>query len=830
MSTTTERERTFSVKLASKLSALGNPDCEACPLHQNTDRVCIPMNSAERWPKRDGKRLAMFIVGEAPGSNEEYTGKLFSGQAGQLLDKSLRRVGLKREWFNVTNAVRCRPNYNETPTPGQIRTCTGLYLGAEISTVLFENHEKAYGLILGNAGLRAVLSKSGITRHNGQVLHAFGVTWVAAFHPAAVLRNPGYTRQFLSALQVYSRLVKDEEGAPTTNVITVNDQDTLRRLISELEENDWGSIDLETWSPHPGHNRFGGGGLAWWDPDFLITTINFAFTPGTAYVLPLWHPQSRWKNPDKVLEILKPLIESTKWVMHNGLYDAKCLHRYNIRVNTDFDTMGATYALDENNRKDLGFLATVYLGADDYKDMVSKKDTRAVKLHDLAEYGGRDADYTLRLGKIINRELRAAGSSRRLYTKILRPAEPALRRVEEVGLPMDEWKFLERWDETINNLKETEEKILGEVGHEFNLRSPQQVGHVLYNELALPVIMSTKTGAPSTNEECLIRLMDYSDAPILQWMIDFRELQGRVSRYFEAWYALQERWRLHPHFKPYHTVTGRLSSENPNAQQIPRDPYMRGIIGGHPGWTFVEVDYSQIELRIVAHYTQDPTMMRAFHMGRDIHLETAMAVTGLPEQDITSEIRKKAKAVNFGYVYGMGWRKFKQYAKVNYGLDVSDEEAQESRRVFFDLFRGIIPWHERQRKAVNRRGWVISALGRRRNLPDVHSTNKEVKAEAERQAINSPVQSLASDMMLISMTKLLPMLKWNECRIVSTVHDALLFEVDEAKLDKYLTMIVDTMTNLPLEREYGCLLTIPIEVEVKVGSHWSEGAHVVDVG
>jgi len=298
-----------------------------------------------------------------------------------------------------------------------------------------------------------------------------------------------------------------------------------------------------------------------------------------------------------------------------------------------------------------------------------------------------------------------------------------------------------------------------------------------------------------------------------------------MSRYLNPWPLLADNdWRLHTHFKPYHTVTGRLSSENPNLQQVPRNTFIRGIIGGRPGWKIVEADYSQAEMRIAAHYSQDRTMGRIFNTGRDIHMETAMSITGLTEDEIEPEVRKMAKSVNFGFLYGMGWKHYIEYAAEKFELKVTDSEAQNYRREFFQTFRSLQPWHGRQRKKARMHGYVMSAIGRKRHLWDIESTNEGIRAEAERQAINSPVQSLASDMMLLAMIQLEKLLPEDEARLISTVHDSIIFEIREDKVDKWVTVIRDEMENVPLEHLFDCILTVPIVVDIKVGDYWSEGA------
>lgn len=765
-------------------------------------------------------------MGEAPGYNEEQTGRLFSGPAGRLLDEALGEVGLKRDWFFVTNAVKCRPVGNRTPTAREVRTCSSSYLYKEIVSI-----QPQYGLALGNAGCQAVFGKKGITKLNGQVIESHGVNWVAAYHPAAVLRNPRYRNPFLGALLIFARLIRDEQGLPQTQTVLVNDKQTLRELLEQLTKAKVASIDVETWSSHPSVGRFKGGGLAYWHDDFRITAINFSFRQGYAYVLPLAHDLAAWKNWEQVRDIIKPYMENVPcWVMHNGKYDSKCLQRIGINLRHSADTMGMEYTLDENNIKDLGFLSQVYLGAERYKEMIDKTNTRSEDLNLMREYGGKDADYTLRLYSTIGRRLSNERLAKRLYDKLLHPADLTLTNVEYLGMPLDASKLADRARDCAKHIKEVSDEIYDLVGWQFNINSYDQLGSALFNHLEFPVLERTKGGKPSTNDGVLVRLKTLDDLGIIEKVQEYRLWRLYQSRYLNPWSELADsEWRLHPHFKPYHTVTGRLSCESPNMQQVPRNVFIRGLIGGNPGWTIIEADYSQIEMRLAAHYSQDTTLLRIFNSGRDVHMEMAMSITGKAEQDISYEERKMAKSVNFGFLYGMGWHKFIVYAKDNYELDVSEAEAIVFRKEFFRNFRSLPEWHERQRKKARRSGFVLSAIGRKRHLHDIESSNQEVKAEAERQAINSPVQSLASDMMLMAMIRLDKILPGKEARIISTVHDSILFEVRDNVVGKWAQVIQETMENLPLEDEFDCLLTVPIIVDIKYGSYWSEGAQAFDL-
>jgi DNA polymerase-1 len=321
--------------------------------------------------------------------------------------------------------------------------------------------------------------------------------------------------------------------------------------------------------------------------------------------------------------------------------------------------------------------------------------------------------------------------------------------------------------------------------------------------------------------------------------------QKYESSFFNPYQALvTEESRLHTTFKLAGTVTGRLSSGKAdsdkvtgskastmrgiNIQQVPREPLVRGVFSAPPGWTFVEADYSQIELRIAAELSGERTMRRLYALGEDIHMAMAVQLTGKPASQITKEERKKAKAVNFGFLYGMGWRKFIETAWNNYDLAVTEIEAQHARKAFFDQFPDLLPWHGRQRRLVHKFQRVQTPLGRIRHLPDIVSHEQGVVNEAERQAINSPVQAMASDMCLLSLVLLDREFRRRGYRAapIGTVHDAINFEVPDDELSDVLPLIKTTMENPPLKKLFDFELSIPLIADLQIGQHWGSNTPV----
>jgi len=785
-----------------------NPKCTDCVLHETAQTVCLI---------GDGKVPARYaIIGEAPGYREDEVSRPFSGASGRLLDEVLAKYQIPREQAFITNMVKCRPPDNRTPKKPELDACRH-YLDEELEQVKPE-----FVLMVGNSALKYV-RKSGIMKQRG-IWHNVGdVQAMGTVHPAAVLRNPSLRQVFETDVREFSRRILDKPATPDPRIFVVRDSKSLAKLCDLILTSKAVAYDIET----NGFDEFA--------PDAKIACVAVAPRKDIAFVVPIDHPETPWKRPRRVLKILTNALAYTSAtrIAHNGKFDDRWLrHHTGIDLNCTFDTMLAAHILDENRFKSLKVLAPLLLGVQQWA--VDMKDGAAMTtpLRKLARYGGKDAAYTLDLYYEFREELMAPENRRllRIFKILMMPASIALTDIEQTGLWIDQKRLAKRRVQVQERLEQINAKLEKVVGHDANWNSTQQVARILFEEQGLPVILKTGGGANSTAETVLLRLAAQGHE-VPQLLLEWREWFKKESTYFSTWVEKMHDGRMHANYKIAGTVTGRLSSgknegdrsKGLNAQQIPRDTFLRGVIGAPKGWKFVEADFSQIELRIAAHYAQERTMLRIFHQDGDIHMATAVKVTQKPEAKITKEERKKAKGVNFGFVFGMGSNKFVDYARDSYGVTVSESEAKVFREAFFDQFPRLQPWHERQRRLARQYSRVQSAIGRVRHLPDVASQDKEVRAEAERQAINSPVQGLASDMMLLALTMLHSMMPPDEARIVGTVHDSILFEIREDVVDKWVPVIRQTMEHLPLKKKFGVELTVPIKVDITVGTHWGEG-------
>jgi uracil-DNA glycosylase family 4 len=801
-----------------------DPDCTLCPLHAGAQHVCL-MGTGSR-------KVEVMIVGEAPGEREDDEHAAFVGPSGSLLRRALREeAGLDEDDYYVTNVVKCRPPGNDTPSKSDAKVCGGEYLARELRAI-----SPRIVLALGNTPLTALLARSGITKHRGTPVESpDGYVVLPTFHPAYCLRSPQHEPTFRADLQRLGRMVRGESSsADKTRIKLVRTKSQLLWLRRRLDEAPLIYFDLETSSEGTGKDhRY----HKPWDPSGQIVMAGFTWEEGLGVAVPLHHAESPWRDPDAVLRFLKPPLEdkTKKLGAHNGKFDCTWLASKGVYVRQTFDTMLAAHILDENRLKGLKPLSQILLGVDAYDVGEELKDAYNMALRRLSIYQAKDVDYGIRLYWIFRQQLLDEPRLKRVFQRIMMPASNELVKVETVGLYTIEANLKKQLRLKEKERDKVEAKMRSylpvEKRETLNFRSPQQVAQWFFGDLGLSIVKKTKKGAPSTDEDVMLTLA--KQHPAAKLLLRYRTLETKdIRTYLRSWDEKRDaRDRVHTNYKLFGTVTGRLSSEKPNLQQVPRESSMRTCFGAPEGWAFVEADYSQVELRIAAMLSRDPTLLRIFATGGDPHLTTAAEVSGLSEAEVKrsdatgkTEWRKKAKPVNFGFLYGMGEQKFIDYARVNYGVDVTEKEAHRYRTRYFNLYSELLRWHDRQRRLVKSLGRVHSPLGRVRHLPDVHSGDKKVRGEAERQAINSPVQSMASDLMLLSLVWLSQRLDPRRSRIVGTVHDAILFEIANSYVAEAAPIIKEVMEDMHrIEKMFNVEITVPIVVEIKAGQYWGAG-------
>ncbi|MCS6802123.1 MAG: DNA polymerase I [Chloroflexota bacterium] len=526
---------------------------------------------------------------------------------------------------------------------------------------------------------------------------------------------------------------------------------------------------------------------------------------------------------DLVVARLKPVMAdpAKPKIAHNGKYDLIVLAEHGVEVaGLRFDTMIAAYLLNE---RALGLkeLAAAKLGMEmtPISDLIGKGAKQIsmaeVAIEPAAAYAARDVIATARCRDVLAREIEAQGLSQ-LFYDIEMPLVPVLAAMERCGIAVDTALLRSLSRELAEKILELEAAIYSSVGHRFNINSTQQLGAVLFEELKLPSARRTKTGY-STDAQVLEELRGLH--PVVEQILEYRQLTKLKATYVDALPALinPKTGRIHTNFNQTVARTGRLSSSEPNLQNIPvRTPLGRRIrqafIAGRPGAVLLSADYSQIELRVLAHMSRDPRLVEAFERGEDIHAATAAAIFRVPLEDVTPDQRRVAKTTNFGIIYGIS----------DFGLaertELSRKEAAEFIRTYFETYPGIKEYLERT-KAEARQGRVQTLTGRYQLFSEreILSPNPSVRGAAERTAINMPIQGTAADIIKIAMIRLHEELRRREidCGLLLQVHDELVLEIDEHRLKEVAALVREVM-------EHAFPLSVPLQVEVKAGKNWDE--------
>lgn len=575
------------------------------------------------------------------------------------------------------------------------------------------------------------------------------------------------------------------------------------------------SIDTETTSQNP-HSA-------------ELVGISFSWEEGKAYYLPLGHfyiGAPLQIDLNRALEILRPALEDERVlkVGQNIKYDAEVLKRYGTELKgIHFDTMIASYVINPGLRQhNLNYLAQHYLNHKmiSYNDVVGKGKKASifsgVEVERACEYSCEDADITLQLKGVLDKGLKEDKNEELFYgleMKLL----PVLIDMELAGIRIDAEVFQVMSAKFSNQLKEIEKEIFEEAGMQFNINSPQQLGHVLFEKLCLPVQSKTlKTKRYSTDVKVLKKLSAFN-YKIPKLILRYRELSKLKSTYLDTLIKLIDpcTGRVHTSYNQTVTATGRLSSSEPNLQNIPvRGQEGREIRKGFvadSGNHLVSADYSQVELRVFAHYSEDQAFMDAFRRNEDIHSRTASEVLGVEIQAVTAEMRRIAKAINFGIIYGMGPRKLADE------LGIELKTARTYIEGYYQKYQGVARFRERMIQTAREQGYVTTLFNRRRYLPDIQHSNRIIRAESERMAINTPVQGTAADLIKKAMINIHERLGMEGFRtkILLQVHDELVFEVPDGELE-------DVMTIIKSEMEGVYSLRVPLKVDIRYGKNWGE--------
>ncbi|MGY3961461.1 DNA polymerase I [Aeromonas popoffii] len=560
-----------------------------------------------------------------------------------------------------------------------------------------------------------------------------------------------------------------------------------------------------------------------------IVGVSFAVEPGKAAYVPFGHDYLGAPvqlSEAVVLGKLKPLLEDPTHlkVGQNLKYDRNVLLNHNIDLQgIAYDTMLESYVLNSTaSRHDMDSLAKRYLGVEttSFEDIAGKGVKQLtfnqIELEQAAPYAAEDADITLRLHPTLWGQLEAVPGLCQVFSEIELPLLPVLARMELLGTTIDPKLLHQQSQEIELRLAELERQAHDLAGQEFNLSSPKQLGEILFTKLGLPIIKKTPKGAPSTAEEVLAELAETYELPRL--LMEHRTLAKLKSTYTDKLPLMikPQTGRVHTSYHQAVAATGRLSSSDPNLQNIPvrneQGRRIRQAFIPSAGYKLVAADYSQIELRIMAHLSGDKGLLTAFAEGKDIHKATAAEVFGVALDAVTTDMRRSAKAINFGLIYGMSaFGLAKQ-------LGIGRAEAQKYMDLYFERYPGVLEYMERTRQQAEAQGYVETLFGRRLYLPDIKSRNAGLRKAAERAAINAPMQGTAADIIkraMINVDSWIRGIEDESIRMLMQVHDELVFEIREEKLEEYTTIIKEKMSA-------AAELHVPLLVEAGTGDNWDQ--------
>ncbi|MFM5247146.1 MULTISPECIES: DNA polymerase I [Aeromonas] len=617
-----------------------------------------------------------------------------------------------------------------------------------------------------------------------------------------------------------SEAAGDEEGAAPAAAIETD----YRCILDEAEFDEWlarlqaaplFAFDTETTSLDYMEAR--------------VVGVSFAIEPGKAAYVPFGHDYLGAPvqlTEAVVLGKLKPLLEDPTRlkVGQNLKYDRNVLLNHGIELQgIAYDTMLESYVLNSTaSRHDMDSLARRYLNAEtiSFEEIAGKGVKQLtfnqIELEQAAPYAAEDADITLRLHQTLWGKLSAEPGLAKVFSEIELPLLPVLARMERLGTTIEPKLLHQQSQEIEVRLAELEKQAHELAGQEFNLSSPKQLGEILFTKLGLPIIKKTPKGAPSTAEEVLAELAETYELP--QLLMEHRGLAKLKSTYTDKLPLMikPQTGRVHTSYHQAVAATGRLSSTDPNLQNIPvRNEQGRRIRQAFipcAGYKLVAADYSQIELRIMAHLSGDKGLLTAFAEGKDIHKATAAEVFGVALDAVTSDMRRSAKAINFGLIYGMSaFGLAKQ-------LGIGRAEAQKYMDLYFERYPGVLEYMERTRQQADVQGYVETLFGRRLYLPDIKSRNAGLRKAAERAAINAPMQGTAADIIkraMINVDGWIRGIEDESIRMLMQVHDELVFEIREEKLEEYIALIKEKMSA-------AAELHVPLVVEAGTGDNWDQ--------
>jgi len=606
---------------------------------------------------------------------------------------------------------------------------------------------------------------------------------------------------------------KPVQSAIDSSYKCISTKDDLEKLIKNASQAKTLALDTETT------------GLDYMDSD--LVGISMCFTPGEAFYIPINHKDdsSPQLGIDYVLEELRPLLEDSmqKIIGQNIKFDMNILSQHGINISSiKNDTMMMSYVLDASaTRHNLDALSSYYLGykTSTFEDVAGKGVKQVtfdeVSIADATHYAAEDADITLRLYEELLSKLESVGSLKKLNEDIEIPLIEVLSEMEQNGAVLNSKILNAQSKDLENRIKKIEKKAYVLAGDEFNLGSTKQLREIFFDKLGYRVIKKTPGGQPSTDEKVLAELAEEYELPKI--LLEHRTLSKLKSTYTDKLPSQISisTGKVHTSFHQAVTTTGRLSSSDPNLQNIPirteDGRRIRQAFEPSKGHKFVSADYSQIELRVMAHMSKDKGLLTAFQDGEDVHSKTASEVFNVDIDAVTTDLRRNAKAINFGLIYGISAFGLGKQLNINRNL------AAEYMAMYFEKYPGVKKYMETTKDFAAENGYVETLFGRRLYLRDINASNAMRRQASERAAINAPVQGTAADIMKIAMIKMHQLIKETnvEAKLILQVHDELILDTPKKEIDEVIGLVTESMMG-------AASLDVPLEIDVGVGDNWDQ--------
>lgn len=838
-----------------------DPNCQLCALGINARKtpktVCLLPQVKSTCD--------VMIVAEAPTQVDDMHGRIFVGKQMKEIKDFFEAEGLK---VHCTYALKCTKPKEVKINDKMVKACRDGYLAAEIAEV-----EPKHIITLGANAFKGVTKRGNITEKRGtpQTEDRWPYTVYPTIHQAQAAFNESDKIQLWQDLKLFAKWIKygvEEVSKFNPPVYVADTLKSLRKLRAKIRKaGGVAAVDIETSGLNPYHPDKHIRSIQFcWDPAFGGVFVPLDVGPG-CYYTDSCNKASFWKKEDlkEAIKIIRQILLETKCIWHNGKFDRVWLYEWGRRnfgkpilcPKIHMDTMHVAFLINENRPVGLKRLITSELGYPSYN--IADKLTPDLDL--LILYSTKDTVASYILAQKYADALNEPGLEklRRLYLKVIRKVDALYTKIEIEGWPVSVGRAKNVKSMLDDKLSESLDK-LHSVLQDYDLTAdnkvfsaPIKLANLLFTDLELSPnpdrsVAYTETGGLSTDNDALVHLNKH---PFVKELLNFRAISKALSTYATPMlHAAEARGKLTTSYKLARAVTGRTASgkegkgktaSGMNLQNIPPTYGIKTIIMEEPvcqediddPWWILEVDFGQIELREAGELSKDPTLIWAYQNNIDLHTHRAKRIVGEDVWEAMNpkdrkQARNRAKPVNFGFLYGMSWHKFRMFALTDYGVDFTADEARKLREDFFDDHAGLPKWYGKQERQAERLGYVESLSGRRRHLPNIRlnpESSKEARAkrqEAVRMAINTPVQGFASDLKLMSMIEIDSIIDATYARLIGEIHDSILLKVRKSRIREVAEQCLSVMRHPKLLDDLGITLTVPIEAEAECGPSLGE--------